>query len=90
MNNVFIKGISLKKSIVMDYELFEKNSKDIFGQKVEIDATIGGLIITDKNYNDIPTDEINKKLSEYFNVKVVSIHIDDDTNGMSVWITYED
>lgn len=91
MKNVHLKPMRLVKSIVIDYDTFEELTETIFGCGSTVDSTIGGLTISilDKQelIMEMESDDINKKLSAYFDVKVTSIHVDDNDD---VWIAYEE
>lgn len=88
MKNVRIN--QLKKCIFVDAEEFEAIIQAIFDDidGIKVDYTLEGIDI----YGDeegVYGDELYKRLGEYFDVEVTSIHID-DCDYIGVWVVYKE
>ena len=88
-----ISNCTLKNCILYEYEEYDKLIQTITDGLIEADFDFDGLwhMDTDKT-NMYHTEKDNEKivieaLSEYFDVKVISIHMD---NKYHVWICYEE
>lgn len=77
-----IEQYQLKKAIFMKYEEFLKLTEKL-GLLMDYDD---GLYLADNSTTD---EDAMNALSEYFDVKVISVHVDDHPH-MGVWIVYKD
>lgn len=92
MKNIGI-SVETKQCLVIDLGQFLNLADVIFGSGVTAEAEYDELLIckNDGDGNDIPMDveEINKKLSDYFEVSVESFHIEVNyIDGRNIWIAY--
>lgn len=83
-----VKSYQLKKCIFMVVEEFNEVIKSVFGEQFETDFSLDGISVWSKA-EGLEDADINKGLSEYFDVTVTSVHID-DCDYIGVWICYID
>ena len=83
-----VKSYQLKKCIFMVEEEFNEIIKTVFGEEFETDFGIDGISVWSRT-EGLKDPDINKGLSEYFDVTVTSVHID-DCDYIGVWICYID
>ena len=86
-----VRSSQLKKCIFMNVDDFKEIFIDIFGEydgdTNEIDVefnTSDGIY-----FCAISNQDVYEKLSEYFDVKVTSVHLD-DCEYLGVWICYKE
>lgn len=86
-----IREYQLKKCIFMSSDEYERIIKEIFGQNIDVEFTLDGMIIGElDDENEIYWDEIASNLARYFDVKeVTSVHMD-DIDAIGVWICYKE
>ena len=85
-----VRTNQLKKCIFVDAEEFTAIVQAIFDdiEGIKVDYTFEGLDI----YGDeecVDADELYKRLGEYFDVEITSIHTD-DCDYIGVWVVYKE
>lgn len=83
-----VKDYQLKKCIFMETEEFNGVIKKVFGDEFEADFGLDGICVWSRA-EELEDVDINNGLSEYFDVNVTSVHID-DYDSIGVWICYRD
>ena len=85
-----VRTNQLKKCIFVDAEEFTAIVQAIFDdiEGIKVDYTLEGLDVYGNN-DCIETGDLYEKLSEYFDVNITSIHID-DCDYVGVWIVYKE
>ena len=79
-----------KTCIILEVQEYNSLLNNLFGPDIEADYSMDGISIGFKNGDDLDTEELHKKLAEYFGVKqVTSTHID-DCDVPLIWIVYKD
>lgn len=81
-----VKNEWLKKAIAIKSYKFTDLVKTICGENVEIEYSLDGLWV---GYEDGEVD-IEDRLAEYFGVRVLEIHLNNDGPWSEVWISYEE
>lgn len=76
-------GHPIKETICLSSDEFEKILKKIYPHGFETEYSMDGLWVGNK-YGELPVEE---DLTEYFNRKVSSIHLD-DCDCVGVWIVF--
>lgn len=87
-----VRDNQLKRCIIMKTEEFKKVFTSIFGKydadTNQIDVEFNGC--EGIYFCGISDTEVYKKMSEYFDVIVTSIHLDDCEYDIGVWIVYKE
>lgn len=80
-----IKETQLKKAIFMTSEEFEELLNNL---GMEVEFSCDGITVHNSDGEvDFYDENLNESLSEYFDVTVTSVHID-DCDYIGVWIVY--
>lgn len=79
--------------ICKDSDEFDRDLRMIYGTKVITDYSMDGLSVgvTNARGEDeyIIDEQLCKDLSKFYNVRVTSVHIDDNEYPIGVWIVYK-
>ena len=84
-----VRPNQLKKCIFTDVEELQAILSAIYEEDIDVHISLDGLWYESKSDLDIGNDDVCQVLSEYYDVQVTSIHID-DCDYVGVWIVYKE
>lgn len=84
-----VRTNQLKKCIFTDVEELQAILSAIYEEDIDVNISLDGLWYESKSDLDIGDSDVCQALSEYYDVNVTSIHID-DCDYVGVWIVYKE
>jgi hypothetical protein len=82
-----IREDQIRTAIIMSSEEYEQTVSEALGKEIAVHFEMDGLWYETKTEDEVEDEDIKKGLSEYFDVQVTSIHID-DCEESGVWICF--
>lgn len=80
----------IRHCLFMNYDEYQSLISDLTNGNAYVEFPVDGIDYISCGQKDYDSNNINMLLSEYFHVKVKSVHCDDNESNIGVWIHYEE